>query len=48
MAYNESEEGDIRHVPSASQTADILIKPLGIIKHAEVVKLLMLQDTRYI
>ena len=47
MAYNTGEV-DIRHVPSASQTADILTKPLGILKHAEAVKLLMLQDTRYI
>jgi hypothetical protein len=47
MAYNAGEV-DIRHIPSVSQTADILTKPLGILKHAEAVKLLMLQDTRYI
>jgi hypothetical protein len=47
MAYYTGEV-DIRHVPSASQTADILTKPLGILKHAEAVKLLMLHDTRYI
>ena len=47
MAYN-SGEVDIRHVPSASQTADILTKPLGILKHAEAVNLLMLHDIRYI
>ena len=33
---------DIRPVPSASQTADILTKPLGVIKHQEAVKLLPL------
>ena len=33
---------DIRHVPSASQTADILTKPLGTLKHLDAVKLLCL------
>jgi hypothetical protein len=47
MAYN-SGEVDIRHVPSVSQTADVLTKPLGIIKHTEAVKLLMLHDIRYV
>jgi len=39
--YN-SADVDIRHVPSASQMADILTKPLGILKHQEAVKLLRL------
>jgi len=35
-----SSDVDICHVPSAPQTAGILTKPLGIIKHQEAVKLL--------
>ncbi|TMI83023.1 MAG: hypothetical protein E6H10_08620 [Bacteroidetes bacterium] len=46
FAYNAGDV-DIRHVPSASQTADILTKPLGTIKHLEAVKLLQLHDSRY-
>lgn len=38
---------DIRHIPAASQAADILTKPLGTIKHLEAVKLLQLHDSRY-
>lgn len=37
-AYN-SGDVDIRHIPAASQTADILTKPLGTIKHLDAVKL---------
>ena len=33
---------DIRHVPAASQTADILIKPLATVKHMEAIRLLKL------
>ena len=46
FAFNAGDV-DIRHVPSASQTADILTKPLGTIKHLEAVKLLQLHDSRY-
>lgn len=45
-AFN-SGDVDIRHIPAASQTADILTKPLGAIKHQEAVKLLQLHDSRY-
>ena len=45
-AFN-SGDVDIRHIPAASQTADILTKPLGTIKHQEAVKLLQLHDSRY-
>ena len=45
-AFN-SGDVDIRHIPAASQTADILTKPLGTIKHLEAIKLLQLHDTRY-
>src|SRR5579859_1747535 len=45
-AFN-SGDVDIRHIPAASQTADILTKPLGTIKHQEAVKLLQPHDTRY-
>jgi hypothetical protein len=45
-AFN-SGDVDIRHVPAASQTADILTKPLGTIKHLDTVKLLQLYDIRY-
>ena len=31
---------NIRHVPAASQTADILTKPLATVKHTEAVRLL--------
>jgi Reverse transcriptase (RNA-dependent DNA polymerase) len=41
--YN-SGDVDIRHVPSASQTADILTKPLGILKHQDAVGLLRLHS----
>jgi transposase InsO family protein len=47
FAYN-SGDVDIRYIPSASQTADILTKPLGTLKHADAVKLLQLQDSRFI
>jgi len=47
FAYN-SGDVDIRHIPAASQTADILTKPLGTIKHVDAVKLLQLHDSRYI
>ena len=46
-AYNAGDV-DIRHVPSASQTADILTKPLGTIKHIEAIKLLQLHDARQV
>jgi hypothetical protein len=46
-AYN-SGDVDIRHIPAASQTADILTKPLGTIKHLDSVKLLQLRDSRYV
>jgi hypothetical protein len=46
LAYN-SGQVDIRHIPAASQTADILTKPLGIIKHVEAVKLLTLHNTHF-
>jgi hypothetical protein len=39
--YN-SGDVDIRHIPSASQTADILTKPLGVLKHQDAVGLLCL------
>jgi hypothetical protein len=42
-----SRDVDIRHIPAASQAADILTKPLGTIKHLEAVKLLQLHDSRY-
>jgi transposase InsO family protein len=45
-AYNTGNV-DIRHVPSASQTADVLTKPLGTLKHQDAIKLLQLHDTRY-
>ena len=44
----ESGDVDIRHVPSASQTADILTKPLSTVKHIDAVKLLQLHDSRCI
>ena len=47
FAY-ESGDVDIRHVPSASQTADILTKPLSTVKHIDAVKLLQLHDSRCI
>ena len=47
FAYNAGDV-DIRHIPTASQTADILTKPLGTIKHLDAVKLLQLHDSRYI
>ena len=47
FAY-ESGDVDIHHVPSASQTADILTKPLSTVKHIDVVKLLQLHDSRCI
>jgi hypothetical protein len=47
FAYN-SGDVDIRHIPAASQTADILTKPLGTIKHLDAVKLLQLHDSRYV
>jgi hypothetical protein len=34
----------IQHVPAASQTADILTKPLGTVKHVEAVRLLNLKS----
>jgi hypothetical protein len=47
FAYN-SGDVDIRYIPAASQTADILTKPLGTIKHLDAVKLLQLHDSRNI
>jgi hypothetical protein len=42
--YIRSVYGDIQHVPAASQTADVLTKPLGVVKHIEAIRLLNLKS----
>jgi len=42
-----SNQVDLKHVPHTEQTADILTKPLGFIKHAEAIQLLKLTNFPY-